>query len=130
MPEVLLILCLIAVLLFWIDTVRSKELAIRHGKSYCSKYGLQLLDDTVAQTKLSIKRRANGRMGLLRHYQFEFCTDGRARYPGWMKLMGFSLIHIELSPYPDENLDKLENPTIDAVTLENQKDNGNGNKDE
>ena len=43
--------------LFWIDTLRARDRAVAAGRAACTRYGVQLLDDTVAFFSRRIDRR-------------------------------------------------------------------------
>ncbi len=72
---------------FWSDNLRSREQATRVGRRYCDHVGLQLLDDTVYLTRLTIGQSPQG-LSWRRTYRFEFSTDGEGRELGWIVLLG------------------------------------------
>lgn len=101
LPEFLVLLGFVGLLYFFYDSLRSKELASRHGRRYCQRHDLQFLDETVAQRKLGFSRNENGRLGLVRYYNFEFCSDGSRRYQGTLEVRGPWVGNIKLEPYID-----------------------------
>ena len=92
---VLLFIIVIAVYI-WYESLRIRELVIEHCKQLCREAGVQLLDQTVAQVSLSIKRTNVGGVALLRKYQFEVSEDGVDRYQGYISLLGGRIIESRL----------------------------------
>ncbi|GMG88533.1 DUF3301 domain-containing protein [Biformimicrobium ophioploci] len=77
----------------------AKDHARRAVKAHCRERGLQLLDDTVAQTRVRIGRTSRGHLALKRYFSFEFTSTGEARYPGEIELHGRRLANIQLAPH-------------------------------
>ncbi len=75
-------------LLAWRDAMRARETAIEVCRRACRGYGVQLLDDTVALSRLRVV--AGGRHGLTlrRIYEFEVSADGHTREGGCVTLTG------------------------------------------
>lgn len=87
--NLLLVLALFAgVLLFWRNTLRAREQAVRVSRAACRNQGHQFLDDTVSLAKLGIARSAAGWPLLRRTYEFEFSADGHDRFVGTVTLFG------------------------------------------
>ena len=87
--NLLLVLALIvAVLLFWRNTLRAREQAVRVSRAACRNQGHQFLDDTVSLSQLRVARGAAGWPMLRRTYQFEFSADGHDRFVGTVILFG------------------------------------------
>lgn len=98
MSTPLLLLAVISlILLFWFETLRMREYVIRRCKSTCEAAGLQLLDQSVALSAISLKRDRNGRWRIHRRYQFHVSESGADRYTGHLILTGTRLeaVHIE-----------------------------------
>ena len=74
----------------WLDGLRSRELAIRHGQALCREAGVQLLDQTVALKRMRIARR-DGLPTFVRRYGFEISLDGSDRHRGHLDLGGHRL---------------------------------------
>jgi len=102
--ELLLLLALLAVIVYWLDAMRAKEMARREGRQRCQELGLVFLDDSVVMQKLRLKRDEQGRMLIWRQYQFEFSSDGSRRYRGDIMLSGKVLDDLVMDAYrlPDE----------------------------
>ncbi len=87
--NLLLALAFIAgVLMFWRNTLRAREEAIRVSRAACNARGHQFLDDTVSLARLGVVFSAQGWPGLRRTYEFEFSADGYDRFVGRVTLFG------------------------------------------
>ena len=84
---------------FWIDSLRARERALAAGRSACARYGVQLLDETVAFAKLRPARDGEGRLRLRRTYTFEFSDTGNNRRHGAIVMLGGELQDLQLEPY-------------------------------
>ncbi|MDC9720175.1 MAG: DUF3301 domain-containing protein [Gammaproteobacteria bacterium] len=91
-----LLIVLLVALIYWWDTSAAKDNARITAKQQCAQQDLQLLDDTVALKKTRLKRNHKGNIALLRHFTFEFSSDGEQRTQGELQLLGKKLIHIHL----------------------------------
>ena len=100
MPEILALLLLGAAVAVWIDALRAREAALDAGRKACERYGLQLLDDTVAFVRLRLARDEDGRLGLQRLYTFEFSENGSNRRSGAIRVHGRRAEDVQLEPYP------------------------------
>ncbi len=76
------------VLIFWRNTLRAREHAIRASRAACKTRGHQFLDDTVSLSRLGVARGAGGWPQLRRTYEFEFSADGYDRFVGNVTLFG------------------------------------------
>ncbi len=85
---------------FWIDSLRARERAVAAGRAACDRYGVQLLDDTVAIAQLRFARDDEGRLKLRRTYAFEFSDTGNNRRQGAIVMLGGMLAELQLEPYP------------------------------
>lgn len=74
--------------------------ALLIARGHCKKAGVQLLDESVALSRLRPGRSLRGRPGLLRRYAFEFTVTGERRYTGFVELHGQFLQRVELAPHP------------------------------
>lgn len=99
MWEAIALLLLAAVTFLWIDTLRAREVALAAGRTACERYGLLLLDDTVAVTRTRMVRNEDGRLRLARTYGFEFSDTGNNRRRGQIFLVGGEAEDIVLEPY-------------------------------
>lgn len=100
MAEAVALLLLGAAVAVWIDALRAREAALDAGRKACERYGLQLLDDTVAFARLRLARDEDGRLGLQRLYTFEFSENGSNRRSGAIRVHGRRAEDVQLEPYP------------------------------
>ena len=77
-----------------------RDQALRLVRQHCARTNVQLLDESIALTRLRLGRGRHGRPGLIRRYGFEFTVTGERRYPGFIEMHGSSLLKIELAPHP------------------------------
>ena len=84
------------VLIFWRNTLRAREEAIRVSRAACKTQGHQFLDDTVSLTRLGFVRGVQGWPLLRRTYAFEFSADGHDRFVGSVTLSGSRVESIHL----------------------------------
>jgi len=100
MWDVAALLALAFCALFWVDSLRARERAVAAGRAACRRYGVQLLDDTVAFAQLRLARDSEGRLRLRRTYGFEFSDTGNNRRRGAIVMLGGILTDLQLEPYP------------------------------
>jgi hypothetical protein len=72
----------------WADATRAREGALRQARRLCERVDAQLLDETVAMSRLSVGRGPTGWPVLRRVYRFEFSLAGHERRGGWVRLHG------------------------------------------
>ena len=99
MSELILLLIVGAVALYWQSSMRAKEIAVEAAKRECKPCGVQLLDQTVHMNRVSMSRDDDGRWRLWRHYRFEYSDDGDNRLGGELVLLGPRLIRIALETF-------------------------------
>jgi uncharacterized protein DUF3301 len=99
MWEAAALILIVAGAAFWIDSLRARESALRAGRRACERYGVQLLDETVAFASLGLARDEEGRLRLRRTYQFEFTDTGDNRRSGAIVMLGPELADLQLEPY-------------------------------
>ena len=97
--DFIFLLFLTALILYWLDSIRSKEVATKHASTACKKVLLEFLDETVVIKKVRLRRNTLGRIAIYREYQFEFSSTGEHRYKGRVRLLGQYLIDIDMEPY-------------------------------
>jgi len=97
--ELAIFILLVASLLYWLDSIRAKEIATQHAKSACKKVLLEFLDDTVLIKKVRLRRNVQGQLSIYREYEFEFSSTGEFRYKGQVRLLGKYLLDVEMEPY-------------------------------
>jgi hypothetical protein len=93
------IIVIAAGIFFWIDSLRARERALAAGRSACTRYGVQLLDETVQFAQLRLGRDEAGQLCLRRTYTFEFSDTGDNRRHGAIVMLGGELQDLQLEPY-------------------------------
>lgn len=93
---------LVAILAFglgaflWTSARAASEAATLHGRRACERAGVQWLDQSVHLVRLRLSREPrSGRVGVERHYRFDYSRDGNDRHAGRIvlhntRLVGFS----------------------------------------
>ncbi len=99
MLEFILLIFIVCIILFWFNTLSARELAIQHGFSLAERCNLQLLDETVACTKLRIARNSKGHATFQRTFVFEVSANGADRMPCHLVLLGKQLQTWHIPPY-------------------------------
>ena len=99
MWELIAVGLVLAAIALWIDSLRAREHAVAAGRAACARYGVQLLDETVAFARLRLARDADGRLRLRRTYLFEFTETGDNRRQGAIVMLGARLEDLRLEPY-------------------------------
>lgn len=100
MPTLWALLIIALAFWFWSDSLRARERVLRACRLACQQLEVQLLDQTVALSKLRLGRNSQGRWHLRRLYAFEFSTDGVQRYQGRAALHGKVMQYVHLD-HPD-----------------------------
>lgn len=75
--------------------IRVREAALRAGREYCQRHGLQLLDQTVSRKRTSMSRDERGNWRIWRSFGFEFTSDGERRYRGEIVTLGEQVVRID-----------------------------------
>ena len=96
MPEILLILIILALLWLWRDSARSRELAVKAARSACAQSRAQFLDGTVNLVALRLCRKSSGSMALCRKYSFDFSLDGEQRRSGTVSMRAQTIVDLVL----------------------------------
>ena len=92
MGEALIYLLILALLgWFWLDSMRSREIATHTCKAVCRRDQYQFLDDTVSLQNLGIARDPGGTLRIRRSYRFEYSSSGDRRYQGLVVMLGTQL---------------------------------------
>lgn len=99
MFETLLLILLILPAWFWLDSISKREIAVNIGRELASRCRLQLLDETVACTRLGLGRDPRGHLQIMRHYTFEVSASGDERLPCHLQLLGKQLQNWHIPPY-------------------------------
>lgn len=86
--EVLLLGLFAAGAWYWYAGLHAREQAIAVCRRACADAGLQLLDDSVAMTRLRLARDDSGQARFQRDFRFEFSDTGDNRRPGVVRMLG------------------------------------------
>jgi hypothetical protein len=87
----ILLLCLVPAIAFWVSGRFAAELAATHGRRACEHAGVQWLDQSVHQVRIRLKRNAKGQLRWERQYRFEYSNGGDDRRAGLVTILGGSL---------------------------------------
>lgn len=101
--ELILLVILIAIAWFWLDSLDKRERAILLGRELAARFNLQLLDETVACSKIWLARNSRGRMHFLRTYEFDVSANGADRLPCHLLLLGSQLSTWHIPPYQQDS---------------------------
>lgn len=90
--EIIGILALGALAWLWLDSLKTREVAIGAARAACAAEELMLLDATVAIAGLKLARDDDGRLQLQRVYDFEYSDTGNNRLKGSVVMLGHRVI--------------------------------------
>lgn len=99
MFEILLIILVVIMSWFWLDSIAKREIAITVGRDLASRWNLQLLDESVACNKIRLGRDQLGQLKFIRTYDFEVSADGQSRLGCHLELLGKHLLSWHIPPY-------------------------------
>lgn len=102
--EIMFFAALCALAWFWVDAIRAREAGVNAVRSACEREGVQLLDDTVAMSRLRPERNDNGHLVLRRVYEFEYSGSGDDRRKGSVVLLGKQVVMIDVAKMPQRTL--------------------------
>ncbi len=83
---------------YWQDSLRAREITLKHCRRFCAEQNVQFLDQSVYVARFCLGRAANRKLCIRRFYAFEFSVGGTDRYNGVAvvadgKLEYLSLLH-------------------------------------
>lgn len=73
---------------YWFDSRRTHERAVRICRTLCQRAEVLLLDETVAESRVTIARDDKGRLRLRRRFNFEYSDDVTDRRRGYIVMLG------------------------------------------
>ncbi len=94
--EAVLIIIVAALAGYWYSAMQAHERAVQAARNGCQRYSLQLLDDTVVQERLRLKRGRDGRIHFQRRFEFEFLGAQGERAHGWVEMLGVRITAVQL----------------------------------
>nr|MBP7640305.1 DUF3301 domain-containing protein [Thauera sp.] len=90
--ELLGFLALGAIVWYWFDSLKAREIGVDAARRACAREGVQFLDETVVGQGLRLARDDNGRVVLRRGYAFEYSVGGDDRNAGSVVLEGREVV--------------------------------------
>ena len=99
LSNVIIITLLLSFAYMWWRSMGVRHKALFLAKQYLAEADLELLDESLVVKKLRLRRNATGMMSILRRYEFEFTSTGTERYVGYIEMLGFTQVNIELDAY-------------------------------
>jgi len=96
MNTIIVLLIVMGLIYFWLDSVKNKENAMAYAEKACRDVNVQLLDQTVSLTTLKLARNKQGRLAFQRIYRFDFSIHGNERREGRVMLKGHRIEQIQL----------------------------------
>jgi hypothetical protein len=82
-----LLFALLALIAFWLDAARARELASAMAQRLCQHQGVQFLDGSAALESLRLQRSPQG-LRLRRVFGFSYYTETSGRQQGSVTLVG------------------------------------------
>ena len=98
--EITLILAIVGLTWFWLDSLHVRELAVAAGKRAAEQYQLQFLDESVANTRLWAARDQTGACTCSVPTILKSATRGE-RLPRSVTLLGNKVEKLDMPPYRD-----------------------------
>ena len=90
-----MLLLFAALIWFWLDSARAREIAVGVCQEACTQRDVQFLDQTVALARLGLRWTDQG-VRLRRRFRFEFSEEGEGRHTGHLTLVGIRLEEFSL----------------------------------
>ena len=103
MFDYFLLLVFSLVIFFWWDTTSKREIAIHHARLLAIKFNLQLLDESIHCSKITLVRTQNDWPSIKRIYIFSVSTNTEDRLHCQLTLFGKSLRDWFVPPHPHKN---------------------------
>jgi hypothetical protein len=88
-----LVLLILAVIWFWLDSARCRETAVQFCASACRERDIQFLDQTVGLRRLGIGWTSSG-LRLRRTYRFDYSEEGHERHSGHLVMLGDRVVDL------------------------------------
>ena len=99
MPELILLILVCIVAMYWLSSIRCKDVAAAAAKRECKRCEVQMLDQMVHQVRISMSRDHNDRWRIWREYRFEYSDDGDSRLEGHLTLLGHKVVRVALETF-------------------------------
>ena len=101
MSAVTTLLLLAAIIWFWLDSARAREIATGICSAACKQRDVQFLDQTVALRKIGLRWTRNG-IRFRRVFRFDFSEEGAGRRSGHIVLVGIQMEEFSLGLASEE----------------------------
>jgi len=101
-------LLLVAAIAFWLSTMSSRDAARSLVARFCKNYNLQLLDQTVALRRVTVRRKANGNLSFVRVFRFDYSDNGFRRRDGMIWMLANQPLQISVHVADRQVLENLE----------------------
>jgi len=82
---------------YWMDSLKTREIALSAARQACARGGFQFLDETVATDLTRPARNGAGQMTLRRVYRFEYSDTGDNRHRGAVIMMGRQIEAVQMA---------------------------------
>ncbi|MDH5433472.1 MAG: DUF3301 domain-containing protein [Gammaproteobacteria bacterium] len=99
MSQLFLLGFIVLLVYYWNHTQKLKQIAIRAGRHRCHEAGVQFLDHTVVQSKITMVRDKKGGWYFARLYEFDFTSTGETRYQGRIKIIKHRVVDVDLDAF-------------------------------
>ena len=100
MTSLSLILLLLLIGWFWLDSLRAREIATAICRTACEQCQVQFLDQTVALRRLQLRWPSTG-LQIRRVYRFDYSDEGVGRHTGHVIMLGTDLEQLSMG-LPDD----------------------------
>jgi len=90
-----IIICILLLGWFWLDSLRTREIALGICRAACERSGVQFLDQTIFLRRLGVRWPAQG-LRFRRVYRFDYSEEGVGRRTGYLVMLGVDLEEISL----------------------------------
>jgi len=100
MEDILLIIVLSGIAVYWWDTMYTNELALKACRQLCQASNVQLLDSTVMRQRIWLRRGLFPRLQICRLYSFEYSDDNESRLFGYIATVGHQVAETRMDSRP------------------------------
>ena len=101
LSSIIFLFLLFAFVAFWQSNARARELANRVAEQVCDREDLQFLDGTTLLNRIRLKRNSEGKLTLVRQFQFDF-YNGHERLNGKITVIEHKITDIYIETLPAE----------------------------
>jgi hypothetical protein len=95
MEALLGIVSIVAIIWFWLDSARAREIATAICAAGCRQRNVQFLDQTVGLQRLGLRWTASG-VRIRRIFRFDFSEEGLERRRGHIVMVGADMEEFSL----------------------------------